>query len=68
MKPNSEAYNPDPQYLRMLIEKAGISQLEAARLLGIGGNTLRAYLAEGTKTARQAPYTVQFALECLARK
>lgn len=31
--------------MRALIERAGISQLEAARRLGIDGSTLRRYLA-----------------------
>jgi transcriptional regulator with XRE-family HTH domain len=56
-------YNSSPDYLHSLIERAGISQREAARRLGISDRSLRYYLAG------QMPvlYTVQFALECLPK-
>lgn len=64
--PDSSKHNPDPAYLRGLIEKAGISQREAARRLGIAERAMRCYLADrSTKSALPAPYIVQFALEHL---
>jgi len=67
MKPDSSLHNPDPRYLRGLLEQAGISQREAARLLGITDRSMRYYLSDETSTSwRSAPYPVQFALECLA--
>jgi predicted transcriptional regulator len=67
--PNAEKHhNPMPAYLRALIANAGVSQREAARLLGVSERMMRYYLidtqAEGH---RPAPYLVQFALEALAR-
>lgn len=67
MKPNAENYKRDPQYLRGLIEQSGLSQRKAARLIGIDERLMRAYLASpDLKSAREAPYAVQFCLECLA--
>lgn len=64
MKPNApKHHNPDPDYLRSLIEGAGISQLEVARRLGISGRAVRLYLAG----ARPIPYTVQYAVEQLTK-
>lgn len=69
MKPNASNHNPEPHYLRGLIEQAGISQREAARLLGVSDRMIRYYLAdEGSEQHRAAPYLVQFALESLAEK
>jgi hypothetical protein len=63
MKPNApEYYNPDPAYLRSLLERAGIGTRKAAELIGINNRELRHYLS-GT---RKHPYGVQFCLECLA--
>lgn len=67
--PDSRNHNPDPAYLRGLITRAGLSQREAARRLGIGERIMRAYLAERDKTtAQRAPYPVQYALEQLAAR
>jgi hypothetical protein len=68
MKPDASARNPAPDYLRGLIEQAGISQREAAELIGIEPRLLRYYLTDPAsgKQFRVAPYPVQFALECLA--
>lgn len=66
-KPDASNYNPNPDYLRGLLDQAGLTQLEAAQLLGISDRVLRYYLSdEGSKSYREASYTVQFALECLA--
>ena len=67
MKPDSSRHNPDPAYLRGLLEQAGISQRKAADLIGITDRAMRYYLSEVTAPGyRAAPYPVQFALECLA--
>lgn len=68
MTPNAQNFNPDPAYLRGLIEKAGISQREAARRLGISERHMRAFLANPatTKSAQQVSYPVQYCLEILA--
>lgn len=67
--PNAQTHNPDPAYLRELIERAGLSQREAARRIGIGERIMRAYLADPeTTTSQCAPYPVQFALEQLASR
>lgn len=69
MTPDASNHNPDPRYLRGLLEQAGISQRKAAELLGITDRAMRYYLSdEGSATFRPAPYPVQFALECLARR
>lgn len=67
MKPESSLHNPDPRYLRGLLDSAGISQREAARRIGISERVMRYYLAdEGSEQHRTAPYPVQFAIEALA--
>ncbi len=67
MKPDASQHNPDPRYLRGLLEKAGLTQRQAAQLLGISDRVMRYYLsAETSDSYRAAPYPVQFALECLA--
>jgi len=62
--PDSTKHNPSPEYLRELIERAGVSQRGAARLLGISERPMRRYLSK--KDRERAPYLVQFGLECLA--
>ena len=66
-KPNASLHNPDPRYLRGLLDRAGLSQRKAAELLGITDRAMRYYLSdEASESFRPAPYPVQFALECLA--
>ena len=62
MKPDATKYNSDPGYLRSLFDKTGMGTRSVSEILGIGNRDFRHYLA-GTKSC---PYTVQFALECLA--
>lgn len=63
MKPNALHAKPaTANYLRSLVERAGVSQREAARRLGVNERTMRFWLAGEW----QCPYTAQFALECLA--
>ena len=64
VKPNPDDHYPDPDYLRSLIEAAGLSQRAAAEAIGIGERTMRYYLS-GDRTA---PYPVQFALESLPKE
>lgn len=69
MKPNAQFHNPDPYYLRELVEQAGVSKREAARLLGLSWTGFRNYLRDQSEPLyRKADYRVQFALECLAAK
>jgi len=69
MTPDATKHNPSPDYLRALLARAGLSQSEAARLLGIDPRTMRSYLSDSAAVARssRAPYAVQFALESLAK-
>lgn len=64
-RPNAAKHNPDPAYLRELLERAGLSQREAARLIGITDRMMRYYLSDDPAAPR-APYAVQYALERLA--
>jgi len=67
VKPDASQHNPDPLYLRELIKRSGMSQRQAGERLGLSWSGFRNYLrAEDDKLYRTAPYTVQFALECLA--
>lgn len=68
MKPNAQLHNPAPEYLRGLLESAGLSQREAAKRIGISDRVIRYYLSDAdSATYRPAPYPVQFALEALAK-
>lgn len=67
MTPDATRHNPDPHYLRQLLQAADLNQVQAAACLGIHHRTLRYYLSEpGSTDYRPAPYLVQFALECAA--
>ena len=67
IKPDSKMHNPDPVYLRSLVESTGLSLRETARRIGLSWNGFSNYLRdENEPLYRRAPYTVQFALECLA--
>ena len=67
MKPDSSQHNPDPRYLRGLIDQAGVSQRKAAELLGMSWSGFQRYLRDESDAGyRVADYRVQFALECLA--
>lgn len=65
--PDQSHHNPDPAYLRGLIARAGLSQREAARRIGVSERVMRQYLADReASSALTAPYPVQFALERLS--
>lgn len=67
MTPDATRHNPDPHYLRQLLQAADLNQVQAAACLGIHTRTLRYYLSEpDSADYRPAPYLVQFALECAA--
>ena len=62
MTPDSTKHNPDPAYLRGLVERSGLSQRECARRIGLSDRAMRYYLAG----ERKPMYAVQFAMEALA--
>lgn len=68
MIPDATKHNPSPDYLRALLAQCGLSQREAARRIGVSDRVMRYYLAPTDSPGyRPAPYTVQYALESLAR-
>lgn len=68
MKPSIVFHNPDPKYIRKLLDEAGLNQCEAARLLGIDPRSIRHYIAEGEARSSKCPYPIQYCLEALAGK
>lgn len=67
MKPNIDQHNPDPNYIRALLDKAGLSQRKTAHMLGVSERMMRYYLVStDDPNYRPMPYAVQFAIECLA--
>lgn len=69
MRPDAaKLHNPDPEYLKMLLEQSGLSRSEAARRIGLSYNALINYLRDPSEPLyRKADYRTQFALECLAK-
>lgn len=65
MKPSAAKHNPDPAYLRSVLDRAGLSQREAARLIGVSDRMMRYYLSLDPEAWKPAPYVVQYALESL---
>ncbi len=69
MMPNQKLHNPDPIYLRELIAQIGVSQREIARRLDVNEDQFRKYLSPVDRaTHRDAPYLLQYALECWANE
>jgi hypothetical protein len=66
MTPDAARHDPRPDYLRALLQQAGVSQRAAARRIGISERVMRYYLADESADYRPAPYPVQFAIEALA--
>ena len=68
LTPNKQKlYNPDPEYLRGLVGKIGLSQREIAKRLGYAENNFRRHLIHADRSSyRPAPYLLQLALECWA--
>ena len=67
MIPDATKHDPSPEYLRALLARAGLSQREAARRIGVSERVMRYYLAPESADYRPAPYVVQYALESLSR-
>lgn len=67
-QPDATKHDPRPEYLRALLDAAGVSQREAARRIGVSERMMRYYLADEPADYRPAPYLVQYALESLARQ
>ena len=67
MIPDATKHDPSPEYLRALLARAGLSQREAARRIGVSERVMRYYLAPEAADYRPAPYVVQYALESLSR-
>jgi hypothetical protein len=61
MKPSAAEYNPDPVYLKELIDSTGLDPREIGVILGHDRRTIERWLAG----ERRFPYSIQFALECL---
>lgn len=61
-QPDASNHDPRPEYLRALLDQAGVSQRAAARRIGISERMMRYYIAG----ERKAPYPVQYAIEQLA--
>lgn len=60
-------YNPDPAYLRGLIDKIGLSQQKIAALLQVPPSVFRKYITHThNKSYQQIKYRTQLALEYLA--
>lgn len=66
MRPDASKHDPRPEYLRALLDKAGLSQREAARRIGVSERVMRYYLSTEAADHRAAPYPIQYALERLA--
>lgn len=65
--PDASLSDPTPERLRELLDLAGLAQAAAAKALGLAPRTMRYYLSSPTHPQyREAPYTVQYALEALA--
>ena len=62
MKPDVTKHNPDPEYIRELLDRIGLDSRPLAEILGIESRNIRHYRSG----KRECPYLVQFALECLA--
>lgn len=66
MKPDIAKYNPDPEYMRKLVRKAGLTQEQAGERIGVSARSMRYYLSLDKASHKPAPYSVQFCLERLA--
>lgn len=66
MKPDAAKRNPDPDYLRGLIARTGLTQAQVADAIGLSPRQMRMYLSTNPAARQDAPYAVQFALEALS--
>lgn len=67
MTPDASNHDPRPEYIRALLSRTGLTQREAARRIGVSERMMRYYVASSDADHRDAPYTVQYALERLSR-
>jgi len=65
MKFDISKHNPDPGYIRDLIDRAKLNQTTAAAALGVTSRTVRNWVSTGDGH-KPTPYVYQFALEFLA--
>lgn len=65
-KPDATLHKPDATYMRSLVKACGMSQAQAAEVIGINERTMRNYLSQDPDKFRPAPYSVQYTLEQLA--
>jgi len=63
MELNAKNHNTDPQYIRGLVDKIGLSQRELARLIGVNDRSIRHWIS-----GKPIPYPCQFVLEYLAER
>lgn len=61
MRPNAAEHRQDPEYFSQLVESAGMSQGELAKIIGHDARTLRRWMTG----ERKFPYSVQFIVECV---
>jgi DNA-binding transcriptional regulator YiaG len=59
--PDTKNHNPDPVYIRGLLDKANLSQRHFSRLIGVNDRTVRNWVA-----VPSIPYSAQYCLEVLA--
>jgi len=62
--PNAEYHDPDPDYMRSLVEESGLSQRKAAAQIGVDERTMRSWISGD----RAFPYSAQFTMEQLANR
>lgn len=67
-RPDAQLHNPDPAYLRQLLAIGNYTQSQAAAAIGLSPRAMRYYLTDRAGDHRDAPYVVQFALECLVEQ
>ena len=66
-KPNIAEWNPDPGYLRSLIQQTGYGVNRLAAELGVRNREFRYYISPvDSATYKVAPYWFQYLLECVA--
>ena len=68
MRPDVAKHNPDPEYIRSLLKRAGLTQQQAADRLGISRLSVLLYVSRNPAKWTPVPYPVQFALEVLAEE
>jgi len=61
IKPNAAEYNPDPKYLKELIDSTGLSHEALGVIIGVDRRTVDRWISGN----RQISYAHQFALEVL---